>query len=254
MGPSKKHPLEIFRSIAQDSAEKPVDLPRPGVRGRRKSPGRSRERGSRVLRSSRERPLPEEDLDGNGRRSPGDFTVTLTLNQVLLSLLVAAVLVLGGYFAGYFRGASGAEGIRLEAEKGKTGGTFSLREPERSPSLAGRTPSRENRNARAPSALPARGVKRRYGALIATYDESREDIVDRTIEILAERGFKKENIFKVLYKKDKKYAILIGSYDRMDHPDLKRLLERVRSIDDFPGGGKRPFRSAYIVKFPVTRN
>ena len=259
MGLSKKHPLEIFRSIGKDSAEKPRSLARRPARGRKSLPGKnlsgkSRTRGGRTLRPSGEDARLDNGTEGNGRRSPGDFTVTLTLNQVLLSFLVAAVLVLGGYFAGYFRAASGMEGTRLEAEMGRKEGTLPLKEPGKVPYAAEKTHPGSSRAGERAAAFSPRSAQRRYGALVATYDETREDIVDRTIKLIAERGFEKENISKVLYKKDKKYAILIGSYDRMDHPDLKRLLEKVRSIRDFPGSEKSPFRSAYIVKFPVAIN
>ncbi len=208
-----------------------------------------------------------------GGRGPGDLKISLNLNQVLVILLFAIVLVLSGYFSGYYKGRdiSGSETSLSNAEPGP----FLLKDPTDQREIGKNRSTRsegDRWNSTQEISRPERGTKKEtqsepfptsdgdeivtpeavsgYGVLVASYNSNKESIVNQTCRILVERGFKGAGITKYFYEKDRKFAIIIGSFGRRDHPDLIRLRDRIRNIDDFPGGDPAPFTTARVKKHP----
>jgi hypothetical protein len=244
MVPAKKHPLEIFRELGSAGLDGVA-----GKRRKRKASGRS------PAAPARQKNARSNGASRSGRKdragSPGDFKITLTLNQVLVSFVVVTVLVLGGYFAGYYKGGGDDPDSRLLKENSSTARL-------KDPAAPARTEGRSDavvRDAKEGGTRKGTGVAPKpaaWGVLTATYNLSQENVARRTKEFFVKRGFKK--VLLAEYRKDKKYAIVIGSYDRENHPDLVRLLEVIQTIDDFPTGDRAPFKGAQILRLPGVKS
>jgi len=230
MVPAKKHPLEIFRELGSSGLD-------GGAKMRRKR--KSKAKGPSASARQRTALPAGKNLSSrkDGAKSPGDFKITLTLNQVLVSFVVATVLVLGGYFAGYYKGEGDDPDSSLLKENVSTA---RLRDPGMAARAEGQGASEKGTGVESETGA--------WGVLTATYNMSQENVARRTKEFLVKRGFKK--VLLAEYKKSNKYAIVIGSYDRKNHPDLVRLLGVIREIDDFPTGDKAPFEGAQIWPLP----
>lgn len=238
MVPGKKHPLEVFRSLGSSSTRSKDSWRRNSTK---RTPARKKEK---------KRPLPThspavrpparveaargrmdhgqaEEMDG----SPGDFRVTLTLNQVLVSLLVVAALIFSGYFFGFYKGGASSSPSDL-----------SVNQPD--PKLIEDRPGTVK-------TTPTPVRKERWGVMVATYDAGKDAIVNQTRKVLIERGFDKKVIFNVFYEANRKHAIIVGSFDRKDNPQLLQLVHKIRTINDFPGGDPAPFKSAWVVRHPA---
>jgi len=224
MSPSKKHPLEVFRGIGQGSESRtPAMRGRPAKR-KKQPPSRPPKKASTSAswknRSAR----------GDERRSPGDVKVTLTLNQALATLLFVTVLVLGGYFAGYYKGDPGTESNTLSS---RVNSPALLQDP-------GETGDRRGEESTQSS----------WGVLLAVYNLDQKHICDETLKTLVNQGINEKEISKVRYPKNKKYGLIIGSFDRQNDPALITLRDQWRAYKAFPYGDPAPFKSAKIARLP----
>ncbi len=249
--PRRKHPLEIFREsgkVLQDggSASKKKKAtggssPRKGggllagLRSGLASKQRKADQASRSKRSTA--PLP------NGR-GPGEFKITLTMNHVLLVLFVTVSLIIAGYFGGYYKGSGVKDdpGLSLERSRpeliGDSGKT--VQQPDR--------PRDESGGSRTGGSAVIEKLGGTYAVQVASYSEGGRSSAESARDELIRRGYK--NVVNYHYRKSKTCAIMVGSYDREDHPDLLRLWDRLRSINDFPGGDKSPFKTAWVTRHP----
>ena len=236
MAPSKKHPLEVFRGIGQSSDSGPPSRKIVPAKRKKQTPDRSPRKAERSPawknRTSR----------GEERRSPGDFKVTLTLNQILASLLFVTVLVLGGYFAGYYKGdpGTGSESLSSEATSPAL-----LQDP----AGAGRRNEETSTGQSAARPKPASGSES-WGVLLAVYNMDQKHICDETFRTLVKQGINEKEISKVRYPKNKKYGLIIGSFDRQNDPALIKLRKQWRAYKAFPYGDPAPFKSAKIARLP----
>jgi len=166
--------------------------------------------------------------------------VTLTLNQVLASLLFVTVLVLGGYFAGYYKGDPGTESNTLSS---RVNSPALLQDP------AGER--RENRPVGQPTDRQGEGTTTAsWGVLLAVYNLDQKHICDETFRTLVKQGIDEKEISKVHYLKNKKYGLIIGSFDRQNSPALITLRDQWKAYKAFPYGDPAPFKSAKIARLP----
>lgn len=234
MSPSKKHPLEVFRGIGQSSENRAL-LVRGRPPKRKKQPANRPPKKTTTTASWNNR-----SSRGDERRSPGDFKVSLTLNQVLASLLFVTVLVLGGYFAGYYKGDPGTEANTLSS---RVNSPALLEDP------AGER--QETPSAGRPAVRSEGGsTKASWGVLLAVYNFDQEHICDETLRTLVKQGIDKKEISKVRYPKNKKYGLIIGSFDRQNDPALSTLRDQWKAYNSFPYGDPAPFKSARIARLP----
>jgi len=249
MAGSKKHPLEIYKQLDKGARQPKSATPRsktvetaPALRDAPPSSGSS---GASREMPQVQRPLPRRSESTVKASSPGDFSLTLTLNQMVILLFFVILVIFGGYLFGFYRGErKAARSVPLEIAS-------TLSHDERTgSSTSGDREDRGGADSASVAESATRGV--RFGVLIASYNANTREIRDLTRRILIERGFRPQTIFTAFYESEEKYALIVGSFDRQDDPDLGELQMELRGIDDFPGSDPAPFRSAYIVKHPQT--
>lgn len=166
--------------------------------------------------------------------APGasDFEVRLTLTGALVLLFVWIVLMGASYMYGVSRGQDTAQ-----AEAGKTALALGQNIEEASGTV----------NPEAGSGA-AESQPFPYGVLLITYSRYQKERIDEMKAILA----RDHDItgLTVWRHSDDRTEVFAGEFQRSDDPDLQSLARRLRMIDDYPVGDKRPFGTAVIKRHP----
>lgn len=242
--PRRKHPLEIFRESGKSDQSRTNGAKNHtgGGNSKRRS-GNGILSGLKAGLSARREKKSENSRAGagsrpvQGSRGPGEFKITLTMNHVLISLFVVVSLIITGYFGGFYKGSSSARDPGLAHQ-------------DNGPEFLGERPGPKE-----PADQPKKGsgtviskLGGTYGVQVASYTEGGRSAAESARDELIRRGYK--NVVNYHFRKSKTCAIMVGSYDRENHPDLLRLLERLRNVSDFPGGDKSPFKTAWVTRHP----
>ncbi|MBI4878215.1 MAG: hypothetical protein HY812_00945 [Planctomycetes bacterium] len=213
MSGHKKHPLEVFKASGRPLGE---HMP-PAAERAEKRP---------------EPPPPK----AAGQSPFADFELRLTLPGGLVVLFVWIVLMGAAYMYGHSRGRDAEHDAVGSAALAK--GRQIEEGAARPDEAAGNAPPEE-------SSFP-------YGVLLITYDKAQEKQIGDLKRILRERYQIEDKL--ILPWKDPTTGMIevyAGVFERRDDPALLQLEARLRAIDDYPMGGKRPFATAMIKMHPA---
>lgn len=231
----KKHPLEIYKKhqgfFDRQERKKSSSVKRRSAGGRKSQ--KSKNGVTRIAAAN---------LELNERPStPGDRRVSLSLNNVLIILIIVVTTFIGTYFLGYHKGQRNEGGAGDDGLKdSKLLTDFSQNDDKVQPL------SKEEVRLSAKSEYNLL-----YGIQVATYLKDYEDTARATNAWLQEQGFE-SRLFPV--ENEGQYIIIVGSFSDKEDPELKRQLERIRSIDNFPNGDSTPFKTARIRQYKVIKN
>lgn len=166
------------------------------------------------------------------RSAAGEFELRLSLPGAAVLLFAWVVMMGAAYMMGYSRGTSAERAEQDAAARalGRRIETAAASEPV-APAV--------------PSAVP-----RTYGVLLVTYNTDDRARIDEMSRILAE-AYGITGLSTLAYA-DGKVEVMAGRFDDEKDPALAKLLAKLRRIDDWPVGGKRPFATAFIKKYPDT--
>lgn len=231
----KKHPLEIYKKhqgfFGRQERKKPSNTKRRSAKGRKS--GSSKNGLTRIAANNLE--LSERPS------TPGDRRVSLSLNNVLIILIIVVTTFIGTYFLGYHKGQRRVEGSGEDGLKESKLLMDFHQEEDRVQPL-----SKEEVR------LPARPeYNLLYGIQVVTYLKEYEETARDTDAWLQKQGFE-SRLFPV--ENEGQFIIIVGSFSDKEDPELKRLLERIRSIDNFPYGDSTPFETARIRQYRVVKN
>lgn len=213
----KSHPLEIFRSSGTFQRPDPLRK-EPGMGGIHTSdvPERT-ERPARVV------------------APPQEFELRLSLVGGVILLFAWVVLIGAAYLYGYRNG----ESAHLDAETERALAKGAAIE---SGDSAAR-PAAEN----VPAAAP-------FGVKLIAYDRTpeQERILDEMRGLLVSRyEIDADVITDWPNEKRNQWVVYVGEFAAADDPALAQLLNKLRTIDDYPKGrDKSPFRNASIARHP----
>lgn len=213
----KSHPLEIFRSSGTFQRPDPLRK-EPGMGGIHTSevPERA-ERPARVTPPSQE------------------FELRLSLVGGVVLLFAWVVLIGAAYLFGYSNGESAANDAESDRVLAK-GAAIEAGDSQARPAA-------EN----IPAAAP-------FGVKLIAYDRTPEQelILDEMRGLLTSRyGIDADVITDWPDKKRDQWIVYVGEFAGSDDPALAQLLNKLRTIDDYPKGRDRsPFRNANIARHP----
>ncbi len=214
MSGHKRHPLEVFKASGRPLGEHAPSAVERGDDAPAAPPAKA------------------------GGRSPfADFELRLTLPGALVVLFVWIVLMGAAYMYGHSRG--------RDAEQDAVGRDALAK--GRQIEEGGARPERQEAGKGAPPAatpLP-------YGVLLITYDKSQEKQIGDLKRILRERYQIEDSHILPWMHPSGKIEVYVGVFERRDDPALLQLEARLRAIDDYPMGSKRPFATAMIKEHPL---
>lgn len=213
----KSHPLEIFRSSGTFQRPDPL----------RKEPGMGGIHTSEVPERT-ERPV---------RVAPPtqEFELRLSLIGGVVLLFAWVVLIGAAYLYGYKNG----ESAQADADAAKVlakGAEIESGDAQARPAAGD-----------VPAAVP-------FGVKLIAYDRTpeQERILDEMRGLLETRyAIDPDVITDWPDKKREQWVVYVGEFANADDPALVRLLNKLRTIDDYPKGrDKSPFRNASIARHP----
>lgn len=213
----KSHPLEIFRSSGTFQRPDPL----------RKEPGMGGIHTSEVPERT-ERPV---------RVAPPtqEFELRLSLIGGVVLLFAWVVLIGAAYLYGYKNG----ESAQVDADAAKVlakGAEIESGDAQARPAAG-----------HVPAAVP-------FGVKLIAYDRTpeQERILDEMRGLLETKyAIDPDVITDWPDKKREQWVVYVGEFASADDPALVRLLNKLRTIDDYPKGrDKSPFRNASIARHP----
>lgn len=213
----KSHPLEIFRSSGTFQRPDPLRK-EPGMGGIHTSevPERA-ERPARVVAPTQE------------------FELRLSLIGSVVLLFVWVVLIGAAYLYGYSNGQSAQTESDAASVLAK-GAAIETGDANARPDAAN-----------LPVTIP-------FGVKLIAYDRTpeQERILDEMRGLLQTRyGIDSAVITDWPDTKRNQWVVYVGEFANSDDPTLVRLLNKLRTIDDYPKGrDKSPFRNATIARHP----
>ncbi len=219
---SKRHPLEIFNEHKKFAVGSQKNGSRTDRQGKR--PGSKHGAKDRTKRG------------GQGRGayvSFGDQRITLSLNGLLIMLLGVVAVSLGMYLLGYYKVIENQEPVSLKGSLPV--GTSA--EPSSQPSDDNMVRSDGTED-----------VIMQFGVQVGVWDAKRDEIAEEANEWLKKKGF--ESRIRALKNKES-YCIIVGSFAESKDQELLKLLEDLRSVDDYPHGDPSPFEDAKIVCYRI---
>lgn len=258
MVPAKKHPLEVFRkhgpfSSGSKSAKRSGSTKKSGeglLTGLKKtfeSSSKDSARKSSVGKSpARKSSNAKNGIVSSQKRTrrksaPGDQRFTLSLNGVLFIAVVIVGLSITAYFFGYQKGQKESlqnpENMALQQSRennapGGDIGEYRTQDTSNNPLTNNST----------------QDGSLHYGVQVGTWDVSKSYIAKEANTWLRKNGY---NSRLYPFANGKKLIIIVGSFRSKQDQELNTLLERIRSIDNYPYGASSPFKDARIKPFSV---
>lgn len=250
--PAKKHPLEIFRkhgaTFGTLSGKEGPKRTAAVQEGKRAPSGKG---GAGPRTPARTGGGRGGDRKARFGGAPGEWRISLSLNLVLVLLLLTVGLSLFTYFLGYHKGLGEGKGIGVVAEGGPAA---PLKE-----AVSGRYLSPEGNVSQPPlekevSSTTGGSAQTFYGVQVGVWSRKKRALAEEAARWLTGRYGKKGVIFKVSPLADSDFVTIIaGSFTSGEDPELARLLEAIRGVNDYPSGGAAPFRSAKIVSYSLAK-
>ena len=252
----KQHPLEVFRkhgtfakktnrssggkaSKAENSSSQSASSRNASSRGDDAS-GRSSRKTSDAAGAGKGRAAAGRRESRTAARESRNG-IYLNRNGLLGLLLVTVILSLGMFYLGFHRGVGSAS-----KDPGGSDGVL-LREDVENRSETNR--SEAGRSEAGRSDMGSELVKR-WGVQACTWKKKSYEIARQADIWLKEKGYNSR-----LYplQDGTTYTIIVGSFLDKNDPELERLKQSLREIDDYPHGSRSPFNDARILDYSVKK-